>query len=51
MAKKRLIAGAAANKMWFDIAGFACSLLNSLSASANGCGRPIMLGLLGPFRV
>lgn len=30
--------------------GLICSLVKSLIASAIGCGRPINLGLFGPFR-
>lgn len=51
MARNRLIAGATTNRRLLDIDGLACSLINNLMASANGWGRPIRLGLLGPFRV
>jgi len=50
IASANLIAGAAMNRILFDIVGFACSLTNSLMASANGWGNPISLGLFGPFR-
>ena len=48
--KLDLKVGAAMNSIQFDIVGLACSLTNSLIASANGTGNPIILGLLGPFR-
>jgi len=51
MARNRLIAGAITNRRLLDADGLACSLINSLMASANGWGSPIRLGLLGPFRV
>jgi hypothetical protein len=50
IAKVNLKVGAAMNSIQFDIVGLACSLTNSLIASANGTGNPISLGLLGPFR-
>jgi len=50
MAKTSLSAGAAKNSIELDIVGLACSLTNSLIASANGWGIPKILGLFGPFR-
>jgi hypothetical protein len=50
IAKVSLRVGAAINNIQFDIVGLACSLTNSLIASANGTGSPISLGLFGPFR-
>jgi len=50
MAKASLITGAPMNRIEFDIVGFDCSFTNSLIASANGTGKPINLGLFGPFR-
>jgi len=50
IANTNLRAGAAKNSIEFDIVGFACSFTKSLIASANGCGIPRILGLLGPFR-
>lgn len=35
---------------WLDINGDDCSLIISFIASAKGCGKPIIEGLLGPFR-
>lgn len=45
------MAGASMNGARFDEVGLDCSLINSLMASANGTGKPISAGLLGPFRV
>lgn len=46
-----LSAGASIKGIMFEETGFVCSLMNNLIASANGTGRPIKAGLLGPFRV
>jgi len=46
----RPIAGASMNGILFTILGLACSLINSLIASANGIVIPISVALLGPFR-
>ena len=43
--------GAPINGRWFAVKGLDCSFTNSLIASANGMGKPIRIGLLGPFRV
>jgi hypothetical protein len=51
IASVRLRVGAAINNNQFDIVGLACSLTNNLIASANGTGKPISLGLFGPFRI
>lgn len=40
-------------KMYGEIfagVGFTCSFVNSLIASANGCGNPISITLFGPLR-
>lgn len=50
-ARVNLKIGAIINGIRLDVVGFACSLTNNLMASANGCGRPKIPGLLGPFRV
>ena len=50
-ASERPIIGASINGVRFDAWGLDCSLINSLIASANGCGKPINPGLLGPLRV
>lgn len=49
-AKDRLSAGASMKGNRLAAVGLACSLTNSLIASAKGCGIPIIPGLLGPFR-
>lgn len=49
-AKNSAMLGATINGRGFDIVGAACSLINSLIASENGCGRPINPTLFGPFR-
>lgn len=51
IANVRLRVGAAINSNQLDMVGLACSLTNSLIASANGTGNPSNLGLLGPFRI
>jgi len=45
-----LRAGAYVNGVRLIIDGLACSFMNSLIASANGCGIPISITLFGPFR-
>lgn len=47
----RLRTGANINGIRLEAVGLACSLTNSLMASANGTGRPRIPGLFGPFRV
>jgi len=42
--------GAAKNGLLLIIVGLDCSLINSLIASANGCGNPMIITLLGPLR-
>lgn len=49
-AKNSAMLGATINGRGLDIVGAACSLINSLIASENGCGRPISPTLFGPFR-
>lgn len=51
MANSRLRKGAIRNGDILASIGFGCSFKKSLSASASGCGMPIMLTLFGPFRV
>lgn len=46
----RLRLGASINGERLAAKGFGACLMNSLIASANGCGRPINPGLFGPFR-
>lgn len=50
IAKERLSTGASRNGVLFALIGLFCSFKNNLIASANGTGRPIKIGLFGPFR-
>lgn len=49
-AKARLATGEIRKISVFALNGMDCSLVKSFSASAIGCGIPIRLTLLGPFR-
>lgn len=49
-ARVRLVAGEIINMRRFAVEGEEICLINSLIASANGCGRPIKPGLFGPLR-
>lgn len=51
MASNKLIEGAMRNGDMFASLGLDCSFRKSFSASARGCGKPIIPTLLGPFRV
>lgn len=49
-ASDSLKTGASRNGVLFALIGLFCSLINSLMASANGCGSPDSMGLFGPLR-
>lgn len=51
MARRSLIIGAIRNGDILASFGLDCSFRNSFSASARGCGRPIIPTLFGPLRV
>lgn len=44
------IIGAIINEVLLALVGVSCSFKNNLIASANGCGSPMKITLLGPFR-
>lgn len=50
IASDRLRTGARRKGVLFALIGLFCSFRNSLIASANGTGKPISMGLFGPFR-
>ncbi len=50
-AMNKLNTGAMINGARLEVSGVDHSLVNSLMASANGCGRPAIPTLFGPFRV
>lgn len=50
IASDRLRTGARRKGVLFALIGLFCSFKNNLIASANGTGKPIRMGLFGPFR-